>query len=104
MSFEAIKQVTDTEQTLRERKVEAQAEAKRITAEAERAGRELLEQAKTSAEAQAKKLLAEAEARADGSNRKVLADNAAACEALKQGARTRLDRAADLIVGWVVKS
>ena len=39
MSLEAIKQVTQAEDEHRTRKAEAQAEAKRLVADAERAGR-----------------------------------------------------------------
>ena len=39
MSLEAIKQVTEAEQANKQRKAEAQAEAKRTVAEAERAGK-----------------------------------------------------------------
>lgn len=39
MSLEAMKQVTEAEEANRARRAEAQAEAKRLVAEAERAGR-----------------------------------------------------------------
>ena len=44
MSLEAIKQVTQAEDEHRARKAEAQAEAKRLVADAERAGRARLEE------------------------------------------------------------
>ena len=61
MSLEAIKQVTQAEQANQARKIEAQAQAKRLVAEAERAGRARLEQARAQAEEQARALLKEAE-------------------------------------------
>ena len=77
MSLEAIQKVTAAEQATREQKARAQAE-------------EVV-----------KAMLAEAEERAGKRTEQALADNAAQCEALKQAARGRLDRAAGLIVGRV---
>lgn len=53
MSLEAIKQVTQGGAANQARKIEAQAQAKRLVAEAERAGRARLEQARAQAEEQA---------------------------------------------------
>lgn len=101
MSFEAIQKVTAAEQAVQERKAAAADEAKRVVAEAERAGKQLVADARAQAEAKAKELLVQAEARAGETSKKTLAENAASCEALKQDAMSRLDRAADLIVGRV---
>ena len=49
MSLEAIQAVTQAEQTAREKKVQAADEAKRILAEAERAGRQLVADARSQA-------------------------------------------------------
>ena len=104
MSLEAIQKVTAAEQSAREEKARAADEAKRIIAEAERAGRQLVADARAQAEEAAKAMLAEAETRAAARTEQALADNAAQCEALKQTARGRLDRAAGLIVGRVGNS
>jgi V/A-type H+-transporting ATPase subunit G/H len=104
MSLEAIQQVTAAEQAAREQKALALDEAKRIVAEAERAGKQLVADARAQAEEQVKALLAEAEARAGKRTEQALADSTAQCEALKQTARGRLDRAAGLIVGRVGNS
>lgn len=104
MSFEAIKRVTDAEQAIREKKADAAVEAKRLTADADRAGRQLVAEARAKAEEQVKAMLAEAEARAESKSGQARAENAAVCDALKQSARDRLDRAADLIVGRVGNS
>lgn len=101
MSFEAIQQVTAAEQAVQQRRAEAAEEAKRLAAEAERAGRQSVIDARDRAEARAKELLSQAEARAGETSRRTLAENAAKCEALKQNAMSRLDQAADLIVGKV---
>lgn len=104
MSFEAIQKVTEAEQAGREKKAEAAAEAKRAVGEAERLGKLLVTRARADADAQVKAMLADAEARAAERSRKILEDNAAACEALKAEARGRLDRAAELIVERVGNS
>ena len=49
-------------------------------------------------------MLTDAEAQAEKRAEATLADNAAKCEALKQDARKRLDKAAGLIVGRVGNS
>lgn len=104
MSFEAIQKVTETEQANRAKKAEAAAEAKRIVGEAERMGKQLVTQARADADGKVKAMLAEAEARAADRSRQILADNDAACAALKQDAQSRLEQAADLIVGRVGNS
>ena len=104
MSFEAIQKVTEAEKAGREKKAEAAAEAKRIVAEAERLGKQLVAQARADADAQVKAMVAAAEEKAAERSRKILEDNAAACEALKQDARSRMEQAADLIVGRVGNS
>lgn len=103
MAFDAIEKVTQTEQANRSQKAEAAAEAKRMVAQAQRAGKELVANARAQAQEQAKAMMAQAEELAAEQTRQVLEGNAAACEALKQEARSRLDRAADLIVGRVGK-
>ena len=64
MSLEAIQTITGAEQAVREQKARAADEAKRIVAEAERAGRQLVADARAQAEETVKAMLAEAEARA----------------------------------------
>ena len=103
MSLEAIQKVTEAEQAARERRAEA-AEAKHIVADAERAGRQLVQDRRAQAEQEAKAMLAEAEVQAEKKAERTRADNDAACEALKQGARKHLDKAAALIVGRVGNS
>ena len=104
MSLEAIQEVTQAEQAAREQKARAADEAKRIVAEAERAGRQLVADARAQAEETVKTMLAEAEARAGDRSARTLAGNAAQCEALKKAARSRLDQAAGRIVGRVGNS
>ena len=60
MSLEAIEKVTQIEQQSQERKAAAEAEARRIVAEAEREGLALLQQTRAAAADKARKLLREA--------------------------------------------
>lgn len=102
MSFQDIQKVTETEQNTRAQKAEAQAEAKRIVAAAQKAGAARVEQARNEAQARAKELMAQAEALAAEQTEQTLAANAEACRAMRRQAETRLDQAADLIVRRVV--
>lgn len=104
MSFDAIQKVTEAEQNGRKRQAEAAAEAKRIVAEADRMGRQTVAQARAAAEEKVKTMMAEAETRAGERSRAAEAENAKACEILKENARPKLDRAADLIVEKVGKN
>ena len=104
MSLEAIQKVAGAEQAARERRAEAAEEAKRIVADAERAGRQLVQDSRAQAEQEAKAMLADAEVQAEKKAKQTLADNDAKCEALKQAARQRLGKAAGLIVGRVGNS
>lgn len=104
MSFDAIQKVTETERNSRNRKAEAAAEAKRIVAEADRMGRQLVVQGRAAAEEKVKAMMAEAENRAGERAKAAQAENAEACAALKEHARPQLDRAADLIVEKVGKN
>ena len=101
MSLEAIQTITELEQENRARKADAAAEAKRIVSEAERAGKQAVEQARAEAEGKVKTMMADAEHRAALRARQIMADNDDACLRLKQDARTRLSQAADLIAGRV---
>ena len=58
MAFEAIQKVTQTEQTTRSHKADAAAQAKKIVADAHRAGKELVAQARAQAQEKAKALMA----------------------------------------------
>ena len=104
MSLEAIQKVTEAEQAARERRAEAAEEAMGFVADAERAGRQLVQDQRAKAEQEARSMLADAEAQAEKKAEQTLADHAARCEALKQDARKRLDKAAALIVGRVGNS
>ena len=102
MSLEAIEKVTQIEQQSQERKAAAEAEARRIVAEAEREGLALLQQTRAAAADKSRKLLREAEERAAEKAAEI--DRAAEidCAALQEAAGKHLDEAAEFIVGRVV--
>lgn len=102
MSLEAIKKVNETEQGAQARKAEAAANAKKLTADAEKAGRERLEAQRAKAESDAREAMARAEAKAAAHSEEALAAARKECEALRKSARGRLDQAAELIVRRVV--
>ena len=84
MSLDAMKQVTEAEQAARAQRAEAEAQAKRLVAEAE--------------------LLRQAEAQAARNAEEVMAEARRACDALRERAEGRLPQAADSIVRRVVKT
>ena len=107
MSLEAIKQVTEAEQVQKQRKAEAQAEAKRTVAEAERTGKAVAALEKLyadQAEAQARGFMKEAEEKAAAHAAEVNAQTQKACDTLRAKAEGRLADAAASIVRRVVKN
>ena len=103
MPLEVIENITRVEADNRERKASAEAKAKQIVADAQRDGLALLQQTRTSASERSRELLQQAETRAAARGEEIRRDAQAAGEALRREAESRLDAAADLIVGRVVK-
>lgn len=102
MSLEAIKQITQAEQSWTERKAKALQAAKKTVADVEKAGQALLESRRAQAQDQVKAMMADAEAKARVQAQQVQEETARSCEALKASARQKLDAAAELIVRRVV--
>ena len=102
MSLEAIEMIQKIEKETQERKSAAEAEARRIVADAERAGQELLERIRTEAAEAGRHMLSEAEAQAATEAEAIAADARKTGDALRKDAETRLDAAAELIIGKVV--
>ena len=103
MSLNAIQKVTEAEQSAQAGKAEAIAAAKKLVADAQRAGDALVEQARAKAEAENKALLRQAEERAAKAAEATLEQARQEAQAMCRAAEGRLDQAADLIVGRVVK-
>jgi len=104
MSLEAIKQVAQTEAETKQRKAEAVAAAKKLVADAERAGKEALHAACAQAETNAKELLVQAEERAAVRAAEIATQSKQDCADLCSAAENKLDEAAALIVRRVVSS
>lgn len=102
MSLEAIERVSQVETMNRERKAAAEAEARKIVADAERGGLALLSQVRAEAAESGRDLLRQAEVRA--AERAAEIDRAAEAEseALREAAGKNLEAAAEFIVGRVV--
>jgi V/A-type H+/Na+-transporting ATPase subunit G/H len=102
MSLESIKKITDTEQTYKEKKQEAQAVAQKLVCDAERDGKNRLEKARLQAESEARTLLGEAEEEAAVRAAAMMKDAEIQCDRLRDEAEKRLDKAAELIVERIV--
>lgn len=103
MPLEVIENITRVEADNRERKASAEAKAKQIVADAQRDGLALLQQTRAAAADWGRELLRQAEARAAARGDEIGQEAQAEAERLRREAEKRLDMAADLIVGRVVK-
>jgi len=103
MSFEVIERVTQIEREGQERRAAAEAEARNIVSEAKREGLACVQQVRDAAAEQGKKLLQAAEARAEGRTAEIRKEAETNADALRTTAAGRLEEAAELIVGRVVK-
>ncbi|MCI8480498.1 MAG: hypothetical protein HFG08_06440 [Oscillibacter sp.] len=103
MSLEAIEKVTQVEVQNRERRAAAEAEAKKLVADAEKSGLALLQRTRDGAAESGRELLQQAEAKA--AERAAEIDRTAEAEAakLRETAEKHLAEAAEFIVGRVVK-
>ncbi len=102
MSLEAVKQVTLAEEQGRTEKAQAAQEAKSLIAEAERIGRQAVQDAQTGGDALAKQMLAQAEENAADEIARIRAQAVADADKLRSRAEGRLEEAASLIVRKVV--
>lgn len=103
MPLEVIENITRVEADNRERKASAEAKAKQIVTDAQRDGLALLQQTRAAAADRGRELLRQAEARAAARGDEIGREAQAEAERLRREAEKRLDTAADLIVGRVVK-
>ena len=103
MPLEVIENITRVEADNRERKASAEAKAKQIVADAQREGLALLQQTRADAADRGRELLRQAEERAAAQSAEIIRGAHAEGEALRRDAESRLDAAADFIVGRVVR-
>ena len=104
MTMEAIQQVAAVEEKGRTDKAEAEARVKQALSDAEREGAAQLQKARHEAADNGKELLKAAEARAAEAAAEIAKRAEGESDALRRAAKGRLDKAAELIVGRVVKS
>ena len=104
MPLEVIENITRVEADNRERKASAEAKAKQIVSRCT-AGRScaVLQKTRAAAADRGRELLRQAEARAAARGDEIGQEAQAEAERLRREAEKRLDMAADLIVGRVVK-
>ncbi len=102
MSLEAMEKVTASERSAQEIRADAAAQAKKLLADAEKAGREEVEKAHREAEAQAAAMLEEAGKRAESERAEILKKARSEADAERTHAQPRLEKAAELIVRRVV--
>lgn len=103
MSLEAVEKVTQIERENRERKAAAEMEARQIVSDAERDGLALLQQTRSSAAESGKTLLRQAEEKAAKKAEEISRAAGKDAGALRKAAESRLEEAAEFIVGRVVK-
>lgn len=104
MTMEAIRKIAEIEGKGRAEKAEAEARVKQALSEAEREGAAQLQKARHDAADRGKELLKQAEARAADAAAEIAKRAEGESEALRGAAKGRLEEAAKLIVGRVVKS
>ena len=104
MTMDAIRKVTEIEEKGRAEKAEAEARVKQALSEAEREGAAQLQKARRDAADKGKELLRQAEARAAEAAAEIAKRAEGESNALRSAAKGRLEEAAKLIVGRVVKS
>lgn len=104
MTMEAIQKIVELEQRGRAEKADAENRVKQALAEAEQEGHALLLRTRREAAENGKELLRQAEERAARAAEEIAKRAQAESEALCASAKGRLDEAAEMIVGRVVKS
>jgi len=104
MSLEAISKIRAVEEGMERSKADARAQAQKLIADAEREGRSLLQQGREKSAAAAAAAMSQAEDQAKQRRKEIMAQAEKDCEKLKTDARTRMDKAAQAILGRVVES
>ena len=102
MSLEAIREVTEVEKQMLERKSAAEAEARQIISDAESRGNQLLQQVREKAAEEGGTCLKEAESRAEAKAAEIQKLILEESNELRGAAEKHLDEAAEFIVGRVV--
>lgn len=104
MSLEAIKSISAAEELARQRKLEAEQNAKKALDETDKAGRADIDAAKARAETEIKQLMRAAEAKATENALALNQKTANKQAAMRAHAESRMDQAAQRIVERIVNS
>ena len=104
MAMESIRKVVAVEEKGRADKAEAEARVKRALAEAEHEGQAQLQKARRDAAENGRELLKRAEERAATAAEEIAERARSESDALRDAAKGRMEQAAEMIVGRVVKS
>ena len=104
MTMEAIEKVVAVEEKSRADKAEAEARVKQALAEAEHEGQAQLQKARREAAENGRELLKRAEERAAQTAEEIAERARGESDALRTAAKSRMEEAAEMIVGRVVKS
>ena len=104
MTMEAIEKVAAVEEKGRADKADAEARVKQAIAEAEHEGQAQLQKARRDAAEYGRELLKRAEERAAETAREIAERARGESDALRAAAKGRMEQAAEMIVGRVVKS
>ena len=102
MSLEAITKIRSVEENMDQAKADAKARAQKLAAEAEREGRALLQKGREQSAKTAAAEMIKAEEEAANRRDDILRQAEKDCEALKKQAGSRMDKAAQAILGRVV--
>ncbi len=102
MSLEVIKKIADVEAEAEKQRADALNEAKRIVANAEAVGREVLQKMRTEAEAEVSKRHEEAQVQGKAVAAEISEKVRADCTALEKTASAKMDAAVSIIVERVV--
>lgn len=103
MSLEAITQIRKIEEGMEREKSDARAKVQKLTADADREGRELLKAGAEKARSENAAAMERVQAQAAKRREEILAKAAADCSALKAAAGKRMDKAVEAILGRVVE-
>lgn len=102
MSLEAVKKVAQAEEDAKVRKAQSVADARKLVADAEKAGGQAVAAARAKAREENASLMEQAEKRAAAHLNEVIRKTEGTCDQLRAEAQGRLEKAASLIVRRVV--
>lgn len=102
MVFDALDNITETEESCKAKKAAAEVDARRLIQQAEQDGNALLQQIRADAELSGKNMLCQAQKRALEKAETIRKDTDASVAAMISEAAAKLDQAAELIVERIV--